>query len=90
MVKLVAPDGAVNDYDRQNLYTYAELIDADDAGIDWIAGAYSILGFDPAAYGERARICWETHLARARWITGAGLGDAIEAFDRSPLPSVGS
>jgi hypothetical protein len=77
----------VCDYDRSHLLIYAELIDADDAGTDWADGAISILGIDPGVDWAAARICWDTHLARARWIIGAGLPAAIEAFGRSDLPS---
>jgi hypothetical protein len=81
----VAPPGnAVLDYDRRHLLTYAELLDAADAGIDWRAGSLAILGVDPEAHAEHARCCWDSHLARARWIVGDGLGCAIEALGSLP------
>jgi len=81
----IAPSGdTVLDYDRRNLLTYAELLDAADAGIDWEAGSLDILGIDPAADPDRAQSCWDSHLARARWITSEGLGAAIEAFGTLP------
>lgn len=76
----IAPNGAVTAYDRAHLLIYAELIDAADAGVNWRAGARPILGRDPATDPERVRRCWESHLVRARWIVGEGLGTAIEAF----------
>jgi hypothetical protein len=77
----VAPSGeAVLDYDRRHLLIYAELLSAEDEGIAWQVGALEILGIDPATEAARARACWDSHLARARWITGAGLGTAIAAF----------
>lgn len=77
----VAPSGeGVLNYDRRHLLTYAELLDAADAGIDWEAGALAILGFDPATDSDGARACWDSHLARARWITGKGLAAAISEF----------
>ena len=82
----IAPTGHVSDYDRRNLLTYAELIDADDAGMDWTCGAVEILGFDPGFDPELARCCWQTHLARARWIIGDGLASAVEAFGHKSLP----
>lgn len=82
---LLAPSGdAVLDYDRQNLLTYAELLDAADAGIGWQAGSLDILGIDPDTDADRARGCWDSHLARARWIVGDGLGAAVEAFGTLP------
>lgn len=84
----VAPSiEGILDYDRRHLFTYAELLDAADAGIDWQAGSLAILGVDPDADGEQARCCWESHLARARWIVGDGLAEAIEAF--GSLPRIG-
>lgn len=79
----VAPEGEVSAYDRRNLVTYAELLDAADAGVDWASGAVSILGFDPDCDPETTRRCWETHLVRARWIVGDGLASALEAFGRN-------
>ena len=80
-----APTGdAVLDYDRRNLLTYAELLDAADAGIGWRDGSLEILGIDPIADADRARCCWASHIARARWIIGDGLGAAIEAFGTLP------
>lgn len=77
----VAPSSEmVLDYDRRHLLTYAELLDAETAGIGWQAGSLAILGIDPATDPERARLCWESHLARARWIVGEGLAHAIAAF----------
>ena len=82
MLRNVAPSGQVTVYDRQNLPVYAELLDADDAGIGWTEGVRSILGLDASVDGETARQCWESHLARARWIVGEGLGPALKAFGR--------
>lgn len=85
MVERLAPsEDAVVDYDRRHLLTYAELLDAADAGIDWRAGSLAILGVDPEADADHARCCWDSHLARARWIVGEGLGTALAAFGSLP------
>lgn len=83
MLRNVAPSGQMTGYDRQNLPVYAELLDANAAGIDWVEGARLILGLDVAVDDENARKCWETHLARAHWIVGEGLGSALQLFDRN-------
>ena len=84
-LEATAPTGdAVLDYDRCNLLVYAELLDAADDGVDWQAGALAVLGIDPAEAPDLARICWDSHLTRARWITGAGLWVAIDAFGTLP------
>jgi hypothetical protein len=79
-----APDGDVVLYDHQHLLTYAELVDADDAGVCWSDGALGILGIDPAEDPDFAHCAWNSHLARARWIVGDGLHAAIEAFGVMP------
>lgn len=77
----VAPsDSEVLEYDRYHLLTYAELLDAADAGMNWEAGSLTILGLDPAIDAKCARTCWDSHLARARWIIGEGLDRATAAF----------
>jgi hypothetical protein len=83
VLRNVAPNGQVTRYDRQNLAVYAELLDADAAGMDWAEGARLILGLDVTVEDETARKCWESHLARAHWIIGEGLGSALLAFDRN-------
>ena len=76
----VAPTGEVSGYDRQNLLTYAELLDAEASGLDWETGAVAILGFVAPFDHEVARRCWDTHLERARWIVGDGLAGAVKVF----------
>ena len=78
----IAPQGEVTAYDRHYLLTYAELLDADADGLDWATGAASILGFVAPFDPEAARRCWDSHLARARWIIDEGLPGAIEKFGR--------
>lgn len=79
----VAPDSdEACDYDRRHLALYAALIDADDADRDWRWAAASILGLDVDANGAEA--CWRSHLDRARWIIGDGLGAALQAFSARP------
>jgi hypothetical protein len=84
LLRREAPEGEVVLYDRQHLLIYAELLDADDAGVMWREGASSILGVDPGADPDFARCCWHSHLARARWIIGDGLHAATKAFGTMP------
>jgi hypothetical protein len=71
------------DYDRRNLLLYAELLDAEADGIGWEAGAFTVLGLD--AGSDATKLCWDSHLARARWIVNEGLGAAIAAFGKRSL-----
>ncbi len=76
----LAPMGdAVVDYDRRHLAHYAALIEAADAGRPWQDVTIEIMQLAPTGGG--AEDCWRSHLERARWIIGDGLGIAIDAFN---------
>jgi hypothetical protein len=80
-VHMTAPSCVtVLDYDRRHLALYAALLDADEAGEPWRHVASTLMLLDIAEAGAEA--CWRSHLARARWIVGEGLGEAISAFER--------
>lgn len=59
-------------YDEQHLTTYLRLLDAAADDADWRQVARIVLHIDPERQPERARRAWETHLARARWMTQNG------------------
>jgi hypothetical protein len=65
-------DPILTGYDQQHLVTYLRLLDADSAGGDWREVASIVLHIDPILEPERARRAWESHLARARWMTESG------------------
>ena len=83
------PDPAINDqapkgdvltrYDQEHLVTYLRLLDADAEGADWTEVARVVLRIDPAQEPERARRAWESHLARAKWMTEHGYRDLLRA-----------
>jgi hypothetical protein len=76
-----APEGdAVVDYDRRHLALYAALLEAADAGRAWQEAATSLMRLDATECDAKA--CWRSHLERARWIVGDGLGIAIDAFNQ--------
>ena len=69
----LAPDGPdLTAYDRDQMATYLRLIDAADDGADWREAVEIIFGVDPNADLERARATYDSHLARARWISAQG------------------
>ncbi|PHR19567.1 MAG: DUF2285 domain-containing protein [Sphingopyxis sp.] len=72
-------ESVITDYDRANFLTYARLLDAADENTDWRENARTILGCDKAADDETMRRCWDSHLARARWIIGDGLALMVGA-----------
>lgn len=59
-------------YDERHAITYLRLLDADAEGADWKEVAKIVLRIDPAREPDRARRTWESHLARARWMTEKG------------------
>jgi hypothetical protein len=72
-VEDVAPTAAIlTGYDEQHVVTYLRLLDADAEGADWQEVARIVLHIDPTHEPELARRAWESHLARARWMTEKG------------------
>jgi hypothetical protein len=69
----LAPTSAtLTGYDEAHLITYLRLLDADAEGADWAEVAQIVLKIDPAKEPIRARRMWESHLARAKWMTEHG------------------
>ena len=68
-----APTGAeLTDYDREHLIVYLRLLDADADNTDWCEAARIVLNVDAKADPEGARLAWESHLDRARWMSESG------------------
>ena len=59
-------------YDERHAATYLRLLGAEDEGADWREAVRIIFGLDPEREAERARIVYESHLERARWMTRSG------------------
>jgi len=56
----------------QHLVIYLRLLDAEADRADWREVAKIVLQIDPEVAPERAQKAWESHLARARWMTESG------------------
>ena len=65
-------EAVLTGYDEQHLVTYLRLLDADAEGADWREGANLVRHLGPEREPERARQAWESHLARAKWMTESG------------------
>ena len=65
-------DAVLTGYDEQHLVTYLRLLDAEAEGADWRLVARIVLHIDSDQEPDRAKRAWESHLARARWMTEAG------------------
>ena len=59
-------------YDEQHAITYVRLLDAEKANADWQEVARIVLHIDPVAEPTRARSAYESHLARAKWVSRHG------------------
>jgi hypothetical protein len=69
----IAPtDPRLTAYDQQHLVTYLRLLDADAEGADWREVAKIVLHIDPVREPARAKLAFDTHLARAKWMTVHG------------------
>ena len=65
-------DPVLTGYDELHKITYLRLLDAHAEHADWREVARIVLKIDPDKEPERAHRAWETHLARARWMTEQG------------------
>lgn len=69
----VAPnEPALTAYDEQHVVTYVRLLQAEGEGADWREVARVVLHMDPEREPERARSAYQSHLARAKWVTEQG------------------
>lgn len=65
-------DPDITTYDEQHYVTYLRLLDANRDGADWREVARIVLHRDPATEEARSRHCWQSHLARAQWLSASG------------------
>jgi predicted secreted protein len=69
---LAPTDTVLTVYDEQHMITYLRLLDADADGTDWREVMQIVLHIDPAQEPDRAREAFDSHLARAKWMTEHG------------------
>jgi hypothetical protein len=69
----------ITDYDRAHIATYLRLLDAASEGANWEEVAHIVLGIEPSREPQRARGAYESHLARAHWLTEHGYRDLLSA-----------
>ncbi|MFB6417761.1 DUF2285 domain-containing protein [Bradyrhizobium tunisiense] len=69
----VAPnEPTLTAYDEQHVVTYIRLLQAEGQGADWREVARIVLHIDPEREPDRARTAYQSHLARAKWVTEQG------------------
>ncbi|WP_426424162.1 DUF2285 domain-containing protein [Bradyrhizobium genosp. A] len=59
-------------YDHEHVIIYLRLLAADSEGAEWQEVARIVLRIDPEFEPERARRAFDSHLARAKWMTEEG------------------
>jgi hypothetical protein len=68
----------VTDYDMAHHATYLRLLDAESDGADWREVARVVLALDPIGAPDTAKLIWERHLARARWMKEQGYRQLLD------------
>jgi hypothetical protein len=74
---LAPADPAVTSYDEEHIITYLRLLDADAEGADWRDVSRIVMRIDPDTEADRARLAFESHLSRARWMTKQGYRTSV-------------
>jgi Uncharacterized conserved protein (DUF2285) len=59
-------------YDEEHIITYLRMLDANAVSADWKEVARIVLHLDPDREPDRARTAFDSHLARAKWMTEHG------------------
>jgi hypothetical protein len=77
-------DSTLTPYDQEHMVTYFRILDADAEGADWREVTQIVLHIDREREPLRARQAYESHLARARWMTEHG----YKLILRHGLPSL--
>jgi hypothetical protein len=72
VAELAPSSPTLTQYDQEHLVTYLRLLDAEAEGADWREVARIVLHIDPDREPERARHAFDSHLARAKWMTEHG------------------
>lgn len=62
----------VTAYDREHVALYLRLLDSARDSTDWREAVRLLFSLDPDANPERARQIYDSHLARAQWLSRRG------------------
>jgi hypothetical protein len=66
----VAPVGPIiTAYDEEHIHTYLRVLNYTQEGADWRDITRIVLHLDPDQDADRARLVFDSHLARAKWMT---------------------
>ena len=78
-------DSVLTAYDEKHLITYLRLLDADAESADWHEVARIVLHLDPEHESDRAGRAFDSHLSRAKWMTGHGYRHLLRGV-APPIP----
>ena len=76
------PSESLTDYDREHMVLYMRLLDSARDGANWREVVPVLFGLDPEANSDRCRKIYDTHLARARWMTEQGYRELARESQR--------
>jgi len=62
----------LTEYDRAHVRLYMRLLDATADGASWQEIVAVLFGMDPMREPDRSRRVYDSHLARARWMSQIG------------------
>jgi hypothetical protein len=74
----------LTEYDHAHMVLYLRLFDAAEEGADWREVVEILFGLDPVKAPERCRRVYDSHLARARWMTEQGYRELLESGRNTP------
>ncbi|WP_315773463.1 MULTISPECIES: DNA -binding domain-containing protein [unclassified Bradyrhizobium] len=80
---LAPTDSVLTSYDEEHVVTYLRLLDATSEGADWEEVARLVLHIDPVNEPQRARRAFDSHLARARWMSEKGYHQLLRGSDQT-------
>lgn len=73
------PDSkTLTEYDETHLVDYLRLLDADLENADWKEIMSIIFGIDPDEDESKSKAMYESHLARAKWISQSGYAQLLK------------
>ncbi|MGY4752587.1 DNA -binding domain-containing protein [Pannonibacter sp. Q-1] len=76
------PELQLTSYDREHMVLYLRILDADRDGADWREVVRILFDLDPEQDSERCRKIYDSHLARARWMTEHGYRELVRESQR--------
>jgi hypothetical protein len=71
-------DDHITAYDERHFVTYLRILDAAEEGADWREVVQIIFELDATVEPDRARLVYDSHLERARWMTTHGYKHLLE------------